>query len=187
MALILRHALDVLASRRARSHFVRLTTALLLALGLIVAASACGMNAQTLKPYTPAEGVNASVGSVQIRNLMILSRAEGDGFLSASLVSGDRDALVGVSGSAIKVDGATGAAFKATLSNPVAIGNNDLVVLTNRPPILIKSADLVPGLTANLTLQFSTAGELTLVVPVVDADQKEYATITPSPVPSPAS
>ena len=37
---------------------------------------------------------------------------------------------------------------------------------------------------AELTLTFSTAGEATVKVPVVDADQPDYATITPSPTPS---
>lgn len=154
---------------------------MLLALGLLLSTSACGMQVQTNKPYTPAEGVNLDVGSVHVRNLMILSRADGAGFLSASLTSSDVDALTLVSGTPIKVDGSDGAAFTATLPDPVALGNGVLVVLTNRPFITITSADLKPGLTAKLVLQFSNAGEADVTVPVVDAAQPDYATLTPSP------
>ena len=60
---------------------------------------ACGTDAQTLRPYTPAEGVNVDVGDpsdaqsvVHVRNLLIISKAPGSGVLSASLVTDGRDA-----------------------------------------------------------------------------------------------
>ena len=40
------------------------------------------------------------------------------------------------------------------------------------------------GADAEVTLTFSTAGDLTIRVPIVDADQPDYKTITPSPAPS---
>ena len=45
---------------------------------------------------------------------MILSRAKGDGFLSATMVAGDRNQLTGISGKAIKADGTDGAPFTGT-------------------------------------------------------------------------
>jgi hypothetical protein len=142
------------------------------------------MNMQTLNPYTPAEGVNFDVGSVHVRNVMILSRTPGEGFLSASMISNDRDALLSVSGTAIKADGTDGAPLTVTLPDPVAVGSNSMVVLTDRPLITVKSPDLEEGLVARLVFRFSTAGEVTTTAPVVDADQPAYATITPSPTPS---
>ena len=64
----------------------RAAAALVLSVGLLGAAS-CGMDVQTTRPYTPAEGVNVEVGrpAVQVRNLMILSREDGKGFLSATM------------------------------------------------------------------------------------------------------
>jgi len=161
-------------------------SALLLCLGLVLGVAGCGMNVQTNKPYTPAEGVNLDAGAIKIRNLMILSREAGSGFLAASMVSSERDALTGVSGTAIKSDGSTGGAITSTLPSPVALGNGQLVILTQRPLITVTGTDLAPGLTAKLTLQFSTAGEVNLVVPVVNADQIDYATISPSPSATPS-
>ena len=55
---------------------------------------------------------------------------------------------------------------------------------TDLPLITIKNPDVVPGLTAELVLRFSKAGEGTVIVPVVTADQPDYITITPSATPS---
>ena len=75
---------------------------LLAALGLLLVGGACGTDAQTLRPYTPAEGVNVDVGDpadaqnvVHVRNLLIISKAPGSGILSASLVTDGRDELTG--------------------------------------------------------------------------------------------
>jgi hypothetical protein len=181
VSLISRRIPRVPSLRHAHAHLSRVAAALLLLLGVVLSASACGMNVQTNNPYTPADGVNLDIGTVHVRNLMILSRTTGEGFLSASMVSADRDALVGVTGNPIKSDGADGAAFTATLPDPVALGNGTLIVLTNREFITLKSADLMPGLSAKLTLNFSQAGQVSIQVPIVDAQNPAYATITPTP------
>ena len=181
MALILRRVPLVQAMGHAVTHISRLGTALLLSLGLVLTVSACGMHVQTNDPYTPAEGVNFDIGTVSVRNLMILSRTEGSGFLSATMVSDERDALIGVAGNVIKVDGTDGSPLEVALANPVALGNSVLVVLTNRPLTTVQSPDLAPGLTVKMVLTFSTAGEQTIIVPVVDSAAPEYATITPTP------
>jgi hypothetical protein len=155
----------------------------LLSLGLALSASACGMNVQTLNPYTPAEGVQFDVGSVKVRNVMILSRTRGDGFLSASMISSQRDTLQSVTGVAIKADGSEGSPLTITLGQPVVVSNS-MVVLTDRPLITVKGADLEEGLVARLVFSFATAGEVTTTAPVVDADQPAYATISPTPSPS---
>lgn len=174
----------------ARTRVHRSLTATVLGLALLVFLSACGMNAQTLQPYTPADGVNFNVGPtdewVQVRNLMILSDSDGQGVVSASIVASERDALTAVSGHPIKADGSEGTPFEATLPNPVGLTPGVLVVLTDRELITVASPDLVVGQAAELTLTFSTVGEHTVRVPVVDADQPEYATITPA-APTPSS
>lgn len=171
----------------ARTRVHRSLVATLLGMALLAFMSACGMNAQTLQPYTPAEGVSFNVGPtgdwVQVRNLMVLSREDGVGYVSASIVAQQRDALTGISGQPIKIDSSPGAKFAVTMPDPVGLSPGLLVVLTDRELIEVKSADLVVGGEAELTLSFSTVGEHTIRVPVVDADQPDYATITPSPAP----
>jgi hypothetical protein len=168
--------------------------ALLLAVGLLLGAAACGTDAQTLKPYTPAEGVNFDVGDekdidsvVHVRNLLVISRAPGSGVLSGLLVTDGRDELTKVTGNAIKADGSPGAPITVTITNSVTFANRAQVVLTDRAPISVTSPDLAPGRTANMTLTFANAGEITVVVPVADGTEPEYASISPAPAATPSA
>ena len=178
-------------SGSSRGVRARRLAGLLAALGLMLAVGACGTDAQTLQPYTPGEGVNVDVGNpadpqnvVAVRNLLIISKEPGSGVLSASLVTDGRDQLTEVSGYAIKPDGSQGAPLTVTLTNTVSIANGAQVVLTDQTPIGVRSPDLLAGLTANMTLTFANAGETTLIVPVVDGTQPQYASISPAPTPS---
>ena len=173
---------------------LRSAVALLAALGLLLVTGACGNDAQTLRPYTPAEGINIDVGDpaeyrrvVHVRNLLIISKAEGQGVVSATLVTDDRDELTALTGVPIKGDGTEGAPFTANLSQTVSFGNGAQIVLTDRPLITVSSPDLVPGQTSNVTLQFKNAGEAKVVVPIVDGNEPQYASISPSPEPTPSA
>ena len=167
----------------------RLVAALLLTLTVAMTAG-CGMDQQTLRPYTAAEGINIDVGGergVKVRNLMILSRTEGQGFLSGTLVASERNELTAVSGKAIKSDGSDGAPLTASIPAPITLEPGVLVVLTAGPPITLQSPDLHAGLVADVTLEFNPAGSTTVQVPVVDANEPPYSTVTPVASPTPAS
>lgn len=164
--------------------------ALVLAAGLLLATAACGNDAQTLRPYTPAEGVNVDVGAgdtlrvVHVRNLLIICATPGTGVLSASIVTDGRDELTGVTGSSFKSDGSPGAAITTKLTDSVTFANGAQIVLTDRAPITLVGADLAPGLTATLTLAFANAGDVTVIAPVVDGAEPQYASISPAATPS---
>jgi hypothetical protein len=150
---------------------------------LVLLISGCGRDAQTLQPYTQAMGVNADVGrdpTVKVRNLLIVSRQDGQGFLSASLISTGPDALVGVAGVAIERDATAGAPLEANLTAPIPLEPGDLVVLTERPVIRVSSPDLRAGAMARVVLQFDKAGELEILVPIYRS-QDELETISPIP------
>ena len=173
-------------------HAPRSGASLLIVIALLFLAGACGFNVQTNKPYTPAEGVNVDVGDpatpnkvVHVRNLLIISHAPGEGIVSGSIVTADRDSLTGVSGIPIKADGTEGAPFTGTIPSTVAVANGFQVVLTNQPPIVVKSPDIMPGLDAIVTLQFENAGEVTLRAPIVDGNEPQYASLKPSPSSTP--
>ena len=174
----------------ARTRVHRSLAATLIGLALL-ALSACGLHAQPTQPYTPAEGVNTNIGPtgewVQVRNLMVLSRGNGEGFLSASIVADQSDALTGVTGHPFKTSGDPGAEFTATLAKPLELTPGKLVVLTDEAELItVKSADLIVGGEAELTLSFAKVGDQTLKVPVVDANQADYKTISPRPAASPS-
>jgi hypothetical protein len=190
------------ASRAGRMRFrtgagvlaLRGGTSFLLVIGLLLVSAACGQDVQTNRPYTPAEGANVDVGDpanpdkvVHVRNLLIISWEPGQGVVSASIVTDDRDALTAVSGTPIKVDGTEGAPFTATIGNTVSIANGAQVVLTDQAPISVQSPDLMAGLEAAVTLAFQNAGEVTVRVPVVDGNEAQYATLRPTPTSTPSA
>jgi hypothetical protein len=145
---------------------------LVVAIGLLFFAAACGQNVQTNRA-TPNEVVH-------VRNLAIISWGPGEGVLSGSIVTADRDSLSAVSGMPFKVDGSEGAPFTGTIPSTVSVANGLQVVLTDQPPIIVKSPDIKPGLDADVTLQFENAGEVTLRVPILDGNEPQYATLKPS-------
>lgn len=166
--------------------------ALLLVVGLLLGTGACGNDAQTLRPYTPGEGVNFDVGDeldiknvVHVRNLLIISKAPGSGVLSALMVTDGRDELTKVAGKAIKADGTEGAALAVTITNSVTFANRAQVVLTDRAPIGVTSRDLAPGRTAIMTLTFANAGDHKVMVPVVDGTEPQYADVSAAPAATP--
>jgi hypothetical protein len=174
-----------------RGQGLRAGGSLLLVIGLLFLAGACGFKVQTNQPYTPGEGVNLDVGDqgqpnkvVHVRNLMIISWAPGEGVVSGSIVTADRDSLTAVTGTPIKPDGSEGAPFTGTIPSTVSLANGVQVVLTAQPPILVKSPDIMPGLDANITLQFENAGEVTARAPIVDGNEAQYVSLKPSATPS---
>ena len=182
-----RSAGAVAALGRRWSRARRRSAATLLAIALLLVGAACGMEVQTTNPYTPADGINVDVGEqgqVKVRNVMILSRADGQGFLSASLVADERDALTAVSAVPVKADGSDGAPLAVSIPDPVALGNGTLVVLTDRAPITLTGPDLKAGLEVKVVLQFTTAGQVSLTIPVLDGNQRIYQTVSPTPAPS---
>ena len=185
MSLFPRRVPLVQSRARTRSRRSRAALAGLGSLALALSATSCGMDVQTNKPYTPAIGVNFDVGDVQVRDLMILSRTPGQGILSGTLTSNAEDTLIGVSGNAYKSDGSDGSPLTVTVV-PVKVAPATPVVLTKRSLLTVTSADLQAGLTAKMVLRFSKAGEVTTNAPVVDANLPQYASIGPTPAPSPS-
>jgi hypothetical protein len=179
--------------RHARTGRARAVLAAAVALTAVLPAAACGTKAQTLRPYTPADGVNFDVGNqldpavvVHVRNLLIISRSPGTGIVSATMVTAGSDTLVAVSGVPYRADGSKGSAFTANLGAPVQLASNDQVVLTNREPFVTISgaSGLQAGLDADVTVQLGKAGSYTTRTTVVDGNLPPYNNISPSASPS---
>ena len=147
---------------------------------LALALTGCGMNAQTLQPYTPAEGVNSTTGPVMVRNLLVVADASGKGLVSASVITYGDDTLTAVAGTPQKSDGAAGSPLvTASAGLPLTLTSNRLVVLTDAPVRLaVTSPDLKPGLLAEVTLTFAKAGPVTMLAPVLSSTEPEFQHLT---------
>lgn len=175
---------DRLATRRAGSRTARALASLLLSLGLVGLVAGCGLDAQLLKPYNPVDGANLDVGedgTLKVRNLLVVSTAEGEGYLSATIVSNAAERLTGATVAPQTLEGTAGQAVPATFPAPVELAPGSLVVLTNQPLITVEAPELQAGGSATVVLQFAQAGPVTLNCPVVDGTVPPWTTVSPSP------
>ncbi|MFV0451569.1 MAG: hypothetical protein ACK5LS_04870 [Propioniciclava sp.] len=166
-------------NRSIRALAVAATSALLL--------SGCGFNAQTLQPYTPAEGVNLDVADIKVRNVVVVSDADGNGILSGSIVSRGDDSLTAVEVVPLLEGNVPGAPLPVTPLRPVTLPAGDLVVLTDPTPAFAVSGDtLVPGQTVALSLTFASGGVGEVITPVMSSGDIAFETLAPAiPTPTP--
>jgi hypothetical protein len=164
-----------------------------LVVGCLFALSACGFEVQTLRSYTPGDGVNIDVGlgpngqptedTVKVRGLLIVAQPDGTAFLSAGLACDGSDELTEITGVALNPDGSAAGELTIEMPGPIEVADGELVELVEQEPITV-SGELTPGLTAGLTLTFAQAGSKQVQVPIVDGAEPPYASVTPSPAPT---
>ncbi len=167
---------------------LRPTRAGLAALALAAPALAgCSFaSAQTSRPYDPSDGVSASVGSVQVRNLLIVgSTAQAPGVVSGVLLNEGAQpvtlTLAAGTGAPVPVDLPAGTSVQlgvATTTAPVA-GTPGAAV------VQFAALGQPAGAVVPVTLSSAAGGTTTVQVPILAATL-EYATITPAPVPAPS-
>jgi hypothetical protein len=155
---------------------------------LVPALAGCeaGYNAPTLQFHPASFGVSTIVDGINIDNVFVLGPAPGSTLqpggqaaLFMSLEAPNSDQLTSIS--------APGTATSVQLGNgPVSLSPNTLVSLAGPAPLLTLdglTTSLSGGEMVNLVLNFATAGQVTLKVPVEPAAY-EFATYSPAPTPT---
>lgn len=144
-------------------------------LSLALAACGANFNAQTMKPYQPAEGTNATSGSIAVRNLLVLADEDGTGELHAAVVNTGKtdDTLVGIASEPAAPQGEEGTP-PATVTvgdvRPMTLAAGTSLTL---PPVSGKPFTVTggkPGVMVTLTLTFAKAAPITAHVPVLTTD-----------------
>ncbi len=161
-------------------------TLAVLGLAALPVLTGCGLSPTgTNQPYDPSDGVSASVGSVQVRNLLVVgSQADQPGVVSGVLLNDGAQAVtVQVSsGSTAPVAVQVPAGGSVQLGAPGATAASSVApqVAVVQLPTLGQPA----GAVVALNLSSTSGGTTTVNVPVVAA-ALEYASITPSAAPTP--
>jgi len=144
----------------------------LLALGaltpLLAACTSVGLSAQTGQVYIPADGANNRTGEVAVLNAVVVSGQDGAGTLVTTFVDQKTEQADLVTNITSKNDTVTGT------FPPIPAGG--YVNLADLAPIFVTGSDVVAGGYVTLTFDFSSAGPVTMDVPVV-APTGEWASI----------
>jgi len=128
---------------------------------------------QTQRPYSPADGVRATLGPLETTNLLVAGTAKGHAAaLSGGLVNTGADALT----VSVAVSGET-STFTVPAHGSVLIGTGSDSGRTM--PIQSLDADL--GALTTVTLKVPSAGSAAVQVPVVDGSLPQYTSVLPSP------
>lgn len=159
---------------------------------LVPALAGCeaGLNAPTLEFHPAAAGATTSVNEISISNVFVLGPPSGSSLPAGSSASlflglynsgGNGDTLVSASSTAAKSVTITG----GTVSLPQQTSVN----LTGPEPKVVLSGLTMPlqgGENVRVTLNFQTAGPVTLDVPV-EPQSFYYATYSQAPTPTPTA
>ncbi|GAA4051164.1 hypothetical protein [Agromyces indicus] len=148
----------------------RLAASAALALGIAIGGTGCGMVTYqaTTERYDPSDGVSAEVGSLAVRNILIISEDGDEGSMTLSVSnSGSEDATLElqVGSETVEVDVDAG--------QTVAPGAGD------EEPLLIEGLDAEVGGLVPVFVTTDGAEGREISVPVLDGRLPEYEDLVP--------
>ena len=140
---------------------------------------------QTTRSYTPSDGINASVGSIKVRNVLLITddgqQANMLGLLSnsgdvATTVTLQYDTTAGSETTTLAVPANGVLSLRPNADEQVATS-----VTTQARAVQLDGLDATPGGLYTVGLSVSGEEPITLRVPVLTGELSEYAGLAPTP------
>lgn len=144
-----------------RNLAIALGTVALVAPGL----TACGFDAATDRPYTPAAGANDVEARVDVLNAAIVSTSPGSGTFVASLSNNDTREQASFD----SLTAGTGGELEVVEFEPIPVPPGGLVNLATEGGVEV-SGDFEAGDNVAIVVGFSSGERATMQVPVVSND-----------------
>ncbi|MFL6100201.1 MAG: hypothetical protein ACJ71T_09635 [Actinomycetales bacterium] len=155
--------------------------ALLGCLGLVGGLGGCSERSpiQSVEPYDPTDGLIVNLGSLAVRNLLVVSAGSGQpGVVSGALVNtGTSDLSVSFTAQG---DSGTSAPVSVPAGQLVRLGSGN-----GATSVQFATVSVAPGGLLAVRVSTPPTGPRVLEVPVL-SPSREYATITPTPQPTTA-
>ena len=150
----------------------RFAASVVLALGIAVSASGCTFITYqaTTEKYDASDGISANVGSLDIRNALVVSDDGADGVLAMTVVNtGDRDVRL-----VVQFEGGTG-----RTSETVEIPANGTTVFggAELDALALEGIDTDPGAFLPVYFQYGQEQGAEKLVPVLDGSLPEYGAL----------
>ncbi|QTX03981.1 DNA modification methylase [Agromyces archimandritae] len=164
----------------------RFAASIALAAGIAIGASGCTFITPqaTTEHYAASDGINADIGSVHVRNALLLTD-DGESAALAMTVTNPTDADVDL---AVQYEDATGERVTQTLLIPA--GTSIVFGGADEPALPIADLGVAAGDFSALYFQYGTAEGGEHLVPVLDGALPEYAAVleaVPEQTPEPTA
>lgn len=164
----------------------RIAATTLVAAGLVLGMSGCGMitPVATEIKYDPSAGVSVTLGDVALRNILIITDTDAAGDNDGSLVmtainTGSSDAVVTVQYLSNSV--------RQTQTFDVAAGQSIAFGTQDTSPLQLPAINTPAGAMLSVYFQSGTADGHEILVPVLNQSISSYRTLGPTASPSPSA
>lgn len=158
----------------------RIAASVVLAAAMMVGATGCSLFVpqSTTRQYDPSDGVGATLGSIQVRNALLFTKDGEEASLLVSIINdGEQPADVN-----IQYEGSDG---KLTSTVRLDAGQAKTFGAKGSKQLVLQGINTKPGALFPVYFQSGSDTGKQLLLPVLDASQKEYAGLLPSPTPTP--
>ncbi|MCU1584862.1 MAG: modification methylase [Microbacteriaceae bacterium] len=164
----------------------RIAASVVVAATLLLATTACTFLTpqSTLKVYSPSDGVDATVGQVEVRNAMLLSKDGQDASFVVSMVNdGQKDATVRIQ---YESKTASGSTHKVNTNVQLAGGEVKTFGSSDTRQLVFTGIDTKPGALFPVFVQYGSLTGDQMLVPVLNGALAPYGKLLPTPTPTPS-
>jgi hypothetical protein len=157
----------------------RCVASIILAAAIALCTSGCTLFApqSTINQYDPSDGVSGSVGSIDIRNAVLISNDGMTANLVVSLVN------TGTHNQSVEIQYKTGAG-RVTNTFQVAAGQSTELGGTSQPSLILYDIDTTPGGLFPVFFQYGNETGTQLLIPVLTSALPEYNNYAPTTPPA---
>ncbi len=165
----------------------RIAASVVLATVLLLSTTACTFfsTQATLKAYDPSDGVGASVGDIQVRNALLLTKnGQQASFLVNLINDGQNTERVLIQ---YESTGSGGVAHKVDTNVTLAPGEVKTFGSKDTRQFVLNGINTKPGALFPVWVQYGSVTGKQMLVPVLDNSLAEYAHLLPTPKPKPTA
>lgn len=160
------------------------------AAALLLGTTGCGLfvPSATLKPYSASDGLNVTVGDLELRNVLVITDESGDASLVATVVNNTTN----VQYVTAQIQSSTPGELTFT-----AVEGLTKLGLADGNPQIMRGTGLEAGQYVEIYFQYGGQDGVTAAIPVLDGTDPLYApyqpslyvepTPTPTPTPTPSA
>lgn len=140
---------------------------------------------QTTRSYTPSDGINATIGSIKVRNVLLITD-DGQQANMLGLLSNSSDVATTVTLQYATTSGSETTTLAVPANGALSLRPNpdeqvSTSVTTQARAVQLDGLDTTAGGLLNVGLSVSGEEPVTLQVPVLTGELSEYAGLAPTP------